>query len=298
MKKKCITLVFLMSILLYVTNAYSQKSEYQKEVDAWHQKREAGLKSENGWLNLAGLFWLKEGKNTFGSGDKNQIQFPAGTIDSDAGYFERTGNTVTIVVNKGVAVNLNDKPVLEKTIVFDPDSQKALVLSYKDLKWVIIKREDRIGIRLRNLKSPLLKTFRGVKRFPVDENWKVEATLVTTDQPIEIPITNVLGQTTKEKSSGKLVFAINGKTYSLAALDEDDGFFILFADETSGSETYPSGRFLSAAKPGKNGKVLLDFNKATNPPCAFTSYATCPLPPAQNRLALAVTAGEKVFGEH
>lgn len=297
MKKETIQIILTISFLASMTTGYSQKANYKKEIDDWHKKREENLKAENGWLNLAGLFWLKEGKNTFGSSDKNQIQFPEGTIDANAGYFERTGTTVKIVVNNDVDINLNGKPVKE-AIIFEANSDKPLVLSYKDLKWVIIQREDRIGIRLRNLKSPLLQSFHGIERFPVDANWKVEATLVTTNQPVEIPITNVLGQTTKEKSSGKLVFTIKNKEYSLDVLDEDDGFFILFGDETNGDETYPSGRFLSASKPDKNGKVILDFNKATNPPCAFTPYATCPLPPLQNRLPIAITAGEKVYGEH
>ncbi|QBZ97537.1 DUF1684 domain-containing protein [Flavobacterium sangjuense] len=289
--------LLLIAIMVTATSSYSQKTDYKKEIDTWHKKREEKLKAENGWLNLAGLYWLKEGKNTFGSSDKNQIQFPEGTIDDFAGYFERIGTTVKIVVNKEVLINLNGKPI-DEAIVFHPDSIKPLALSHKDLRWTIIKREDRIGIRLRNLKSPLLESFHGVERFPVDANWKIEATLVKTDQPIEIPITNVLGQTTKEKSSGKLVFTVNNEKCSLDVLDEEDGFFILFGDETNGDQTYPAGRFLSASKPDKNGKVILDFNKATNPPCAFTAYATCPLPPIQNRLPVAIKAGEKVFGEH
>lgn len=297
MKKKILQSLMLMMIFGTLTSCYSQNAAYRKEIDAWHKKREDKLKAENGWLNLAGLYWLQEGKNTFGSSDENQIKFPKGTIVDFAGYYERIGTTVKIVVNKGVSIALNGKSIHE-AIIFHPDSINPLVLSHKDLRWTIIKREDRIGIRLRNLKSPLLKSFHGVDRFPVDANWKIEATLVKPSQPIEIPITNVLGQTTKQKSSGKLVFTINKVEYSLDALDEEDGFFILFADETNGDETYPAGRFLSASMPDKNGKVILDFNKATNPPCAFTPYATCPLPPIQNRLPIAISAGEKTFGEH
>lgn len=297
MKKKIINPIFLLLILCTATISYSQKKDYKKEIDTWHKKREENLKTENGWLNLAGLYWLKQGKNTFGSSEQNQVQFPKGTIDDFAGYFELTGTTVKIVVNQGVSISLNNKPVRE-AVIFHPDSVKPLVLSHKDLKWTIIQREDKIGIRLRNLKSPLLASFHGIERFPVDVNWKIEAQFVPNADPVEIPITNVLGQTIMEKSSGKLVFTIKNKEYSLDVLDDGDGFFILFGDETNGSETYPSGRFLSASKPDKNGKTILDFNKATNPPCAFTSYATCPLPPIQNRLSIAIAAGEKVFGEH
>lgn len=282
--------------LLFVSTIQSQNS-YQKEIDDWHKKREASLKSENGWLNLAGLFWLEEGKNSFGSGTKNAIVFPEGTIDLQAGYFEREGTTVKILVNKDVNINLNEKPIKE-AIVFTLDAKEPLILSHKNLKWTIIKREDKIGIRLRNLKSPLVESFHGVERFPVDQNWKIEATFVKTNERTKIPITNVLGQTSNQKSSGKLVFTIENKEYSLDVLDEEDGFFILFGDATNGDTTYPSGRFLSASKPNKDGKVIVDFNKATNPPCAFTPYATCPIPPSQNSLPIAITAGEKKFGEH
>lgn len=298
MKKINKGLLFTFFTVLFSVTMIAQKGNmYQKEIEDWHKNREAKLKSESGWLNLAGLFWLKEGKNTFGSNVENQIQFPEGTIDAFAGYFERKGTTINMVVAEGVEIKLNGNPVRD-AVVFDLNSDKPLVLTHGNLKWTIIKREELIGIRLRNLNSPLLKTFTGINSFPTDEKWKIEGQLVTKDQPTEIYITNVLGQTTKEKSSGKLVFKIQNKEYSLDVLDEDAGLFIIFGDATNGDTTYPSGRFLSAEKPDKNGKVFIDFNKATNPPCAFTPYATCPLPPVQNRLDIAITAGEKVFGEH
>ncbi len=298
MKKINRVLLFTFFTFLFGVSMTAQKAaSYQKEIENWHKNREAKLKSESGWLNIAGLFWLKEGKNTFGSNAENQIQFPEGTINAFAGHFERKGTTVKIFVAEGVEIKLNGKPIQE-AVVFDLNSEKPLVLTHKNLKWTLIKREELIGIRLRNLESPLLRTFTGINSFPIDEKWKIEGQLVTSNQPTEIFITNVLGQTTKEKSSGKLVFKIQNKEYSLDVLDEDDGLFIIFGDATNGDTTYPSGRFLSAAKPDKEGKVIIDFNKATNPPCAFTPYATCPLPPVQNRLEVAIAAGEKIFGEH
>lgn len=298
MKKINKGFLFIFFAFLSGVSVMAQKtSSYQNEMEDWHKDREAKLKSENGWLNLAGLFWLKEGTNTFGSNAENQIQFPEGTINAFAGYFERKGTTVKIFVAEGVHIKLNGKSIHE-AVVFDLDSDKPLVLTHENLKWTIIKREELIGIRLRDLNSPLLKSFTGVNSFPIDEKWKIEGQLVTSNQPTAIAITNVLGQTTKEKSSGKLVFNIQNKVYSLDVLEEDDGLFIIFGDATNGDTTYPSGRFLYAEKPNKDGKVIIDFNRATNPPCAFTPYATCPLPPVQNRLDIAITAGEKIFGEH
>jgi uncharacterized protein (DUF1684 family) len=166
------------------------------------------------------------------------------------------------------------------------------------LRWTIIKRGDKIGVRLRNLKSSAAIDFKGVPRFAVDSFWRIAATLQPAGNGANILITNVLGQTSVQKSPGKLVFKFNGAQYSLDALEEGNELFIIFADATSGSTTYPSGRFLSAKKPDADGHTVIDFNKAYNPPCAFTDYATCPLPPKQNDLPFPVTAGEKYDGHH
>jgi uncharacterized protein (DUF1684 family) len=293
-----INFAFIFLLLVAGVAAIAQgTTAYQKEVDNWHRQRIQNLKADDGWLNLAGLFWLKDGINSFGTAKTNAVIFPAGTINGQAGYFEKTGNTVKVVAAKGASIKVNGKPVKE-AVIFSSDFSKPAVVSCGNLQWTIIKRENKIGVRLRNLKSDQLAHFTGVQRFPVDPAWKVEATLVNENHPADISITNVLGQTSPQKSPGKLVFSINGKQYSLDALDEDGKLFILFADATSGKTTYTTGRFLSADNPGPGGKTVLDFNKAYNPPCAFTPYATCPLPPAQNVLAVAVTAGEKKYGNH
>jgi hypothetical protein len=277
---------------------WAQKpGSYQQEIDAWHAKRVQNLKAETGWLNLAGLFWLAEGKNSFGSAKTNKLVFPEGTIGAFAGYFERTGNAVKLIASPDADIRIKDKPVQE-ALIFHPDSANTPVLASGNLRWIIIKREDRIGVRLRNLKSPNLNNFHGIERFPVDSAWRVTATLRTEGQPDQLPITNVIGQTSPQKAAGQLSFTLNGQAYTLDALDEDDDLFIVFADSTTGESTYPGGRFITVKKPGKDGKVVLDFNKAYNPPCAFTNFATCPLPPSQNRLPIAVTAGEKSSGHH
>lgn len=271
--KICIAVVSCNFIYLH---AFPQSnSTHKKEVEEWYNKRIQNLKSENGWLNVAGLYWLEEGKNTFGSGSLNKIVFPKGTIADKAGYFERKGNSVKIIAASNVAINVNNKPATE-ALIFSTDSLRTSIVSSGDLQWTVIKRDDKLGIRLRNLKSPLLNTFPGIESFAVDSSWKITATLQTENQPKGLFITNIIGQTNEQKLAGKLVFTINGKQYALDALDEGDNLFVIFGDATSGETTYPSGRFLYAKNPDADGKTIIDFNKAYNPPCAFTEYATPP----------------------
>lgn len=293
---KSLSLIALSGVLTLGVNAQEQ-SGYQKEVESWHAKRIESLKAENGWLNLAGLFWLEEGKNSFGTGKQNKLVFPEGTITEEAGYFERKGDLITFFASPKAKVLVNGKEVKE-AVVFNPDSARnAPTLSYGNLKWNFIKRDDKIGLRLRDLKSSTLTHFSGIERFPVKEGWKAEATIRKSNSPT-VAITNVLGQTNQQKTPGTLVFTVDGKEYTLDPIDEGNKLLLVFGDATSGSETYPSGRFISVDKPGPDGKTVIDFNKAYNPPCAFSPYATCPLPPKQNILPIPVTAGEKNWGDH
>lgn len=290
---------FLLPVLLFSVHSFSQSGKpYQDSIDNWHRTRIANLKKENGWLNLAGLFWLQEGRNSFGSDTTNNLVFPKGSITPQAGYFERKGYLVSLITQPGTAITIQNIPVTDR-IIFYPDSAQNPVLACGSLRWSVIKREDRIGIRLRNLDSRELKHFKGIDRYPVDAAWKTTAKLETTGQPGLISITNVLGQTNLQTAAGKLVFTLQGKTYMLDVLDEgEEELFIVFADATNTTDTYPSGRFVYIPRPDVQGNTVIDFNKAYNPPCAFTPFATCPLPPPQNRLPLAITAGEKNYGSH
>ncbi|MFT4154078.1 DUF1684 domain-containing protein [Parafilimonas sp.] len=284
-------------VVAFSAQAHAQTGNaYTNEIDNWHKQREENLKNENGWLNLVGLIWLQQGKQSFGDGDDVQIKFPAGTITHHAGFFELKNYTVTLYADDSTNILVNGNPV-KQAIIFSPDSLKPINCSYGTLRWTIIKRDDKIGIRLRDVNSELVKNFKGIERFAVDSAYKVKAWLKKPETSF-ISITNILGQTNKEETAGKLVFTLQGKEYSLDALQEGKALFIVFADATSGKETYPSGRFLTASLPGADGSTILDFNKAYNPPCAFTPYATCPLPPEQNRLKVAIPAGEKNYKRH
>lgn len=287
----------LAGVALAAFAGFRWDTPYETEIQQWHQQREAALRKEDGWLNLAGLFWLTEGKNSFGADDKNAIVFPRGKSDARLGYLVLSQDSVTLEAAPKAQITHQGKPVKKMTI-FGPSAPQPIVLEHQSLRWVIIKRGNRYGVRLRDLKSPLLASFKGIETFPVDPAWRVEARLVPSDTVRHIPITDVLGMTHPEESPGTLVFEVAGQTHRLDAVKSGDKLFILFSDPTNASESYATGRFLYADKPGADGKTILDFNKAINPPCAFTDFATCPLPPRQNRLAVAVRAGEKRYGHH
>ncbi len=290
-----IALVFLMPIIgcQQQSSPRMDNTQYLADIESWHQKRIADLKSDTGWLNLVGLFWLKQGKNTFGSGPQNDIVFP-GQAPKRIGTFYLKNGHVTVKIRSGVNVYYQEKNVTTLTLTPDTESNKT-TLKLGSLRWFIIKRGDAFGVRLRDLDSPLISDFPGVERFPVDQNWRLTATFEPYDPPKSIPIPTVLGTTIHEPSPGALAFKIHGKTYKLDTLDDDGGYWVIFGDETNGEETYGGGRFLVIDKPDSLGNLTIDFNKAYDPPCAFTRFATCPLPPAQNRLAVKIEAGEEAY---
>ncbi|NJD23032.1 MAG: DUF1684 domain-containing protein [Melioribacter sp.] len=293
-------LKILLSLIFISLFASCQKSleekgdaKYVQEIKNWHNKRINNLKKENGWLNLAGLFWLNEGVNKFGSDKTNDIIFPEGKAPAFIGTLTLKDSVVTLRVNKGIEVKSDGKFVT--TTDLKNDLQGATVLEYNSLRWFVIKRGDKYGIRLRDLESSLVKSFKGIDAYPVNSDWRFAAELEKYDPPKKLEITNILGMTEENISPGALVFTKDGRQFKLDALEEGDQYFIIFADETSGEETYGAGRFIYVNKNDSTGKIILDFNKAFNPPCVFTKYATCPLPPKQNHLKMKVTAGELMF---
>jgi len=292
----------LYSLLLlnffFLANAQKTNS-YAKSINEWHKARIADLKTPNGWLNLEGLFWLHKGANSFGKKEGSDCKYDNAVFPAELGSFIYEGDSVlwmnaannSIKVN-GVLVN-GTKPVK----VFYKEEQ-AITMSWSHFTWTIIKREDKMGVRFRNLEAKTLTGFKGIERFTIDSSWRIKATMVAASQNL-LMITNVLGQTTATKTAGKLLFTIDNKEYSLDVIDEGGpNLFIVFADETSGKTTYGAGRFIDIPKPDALGNTEIDFNKAYNPPCAFTAFATCPLPPAQNRLKVGIPAGEKNYGNH
>jgi hypothetical protein len=275
--------------------------EHASSIEEWHAKRVESLKSANGWLNLAGLFWLKDGMNTFGSGSGNDIVFPNGKIAEQAGYFTLRDGTVTMEALEGADIRVGGSAV-KSIVAYHPDSsaRSAPRMEHGSLLWFVIKRDDQYGIRLRDFESDGVRNFHGIERYPVDLSWRLNARFEKAEPGKTIDITNVLGQTTPNPSPGTLVFDIDGSEYRLDAIFEGDGpdYFIIFGDPTNEKETYPSGRYLYVDPADSSGVAIIDFNKSYNPPCAFTPFATCPLPPRQNVLPVPVTAGEKNYGDH
>lgn len=253
------------------------------------------IKADDGWLTVAGLFWLKEGTNTIGGGDAFDVKLPA-DFTGKFGEISLQNGVATLKVENGIQAIADDKNVSSVELVSDEKGEPTIIRNY-GLSFYLIKREDRFGVRLKNENNPSRVNFRGLKWFPIDANYKIVANFEPFPEPKEVLIPNVLGGNFKMKSPGILKFKIGAKTYTLQPVEEEDHLFIIFRDLTSKTETYGAGRFLYTPK-AANGKVILDFNKAENPPCAFTSFATCPLPPEQNRLEVEIKAGEKRYGNH
>jgi len=266
---------------------------YFDRMATWREKRTASLKADDGWLNLVGLFWLKEGENTMGTTADNRIVLQHGMADALIGSYFLIKGELSFRAAHGRAVSIKGTDTFVDSLkVYPLDSTR--VLAHRRLEWFPIKRGDQFGIRIRDLDSELARTFTGVETFPVDPRWRVRAKFEPTPERT-INIVNVLEQTRGENSPGTLHFSLEGKEYRLDALEGGKQLFILFGDLTNGDQTYGSGRFLYADAPDGDGNTWLDFNKAHNPPCAFTPYSTCPLPPRQNLLPVAVVAGEKAF---
>lgn len=268
---------------------------YTKEIETWRAERLASLTSESGWLTLIGLFWLKDGKNTFGSDANNDIVIPK--VPPRAGEFVLANGFVTLRTSHEKTFFVDGAPVLSAELKTDGD-QKPTIVRLGSLSFQIIKREDRLGVRVKDKDNPERASFRGLEYFSTNPKWRIEARFEPYNPPKPVPILNVLNMETDEPSPGAIAFEVDGKTYRLDAITEQGTtqFFMIFADQTRGKDTYGAGRYLYVDPPDANNRVIIDFNKAYSPPCAFTNYATCPLPPRQNILPLAIEAGEKFKG--
>jgi uncharacterized protein (DUF1684 family) len=269
------------AVPLFVAMALTAASNYSSEITEWRHQRENALRAEGGWLTLTGLFWLHEGENRFGKGAANEIALEDGP--AHAGVFELHHGVITVTVD-GSRREVK------------PDS--ADVVKAGRLNLFVIKRSDKFGIRVKDPESKARREFHGLEYFPADEKYRITARWVA--EPHQIPILNVLGQTENSECPGYAVFQFQGKELRLYPIIETPGdreLFYIFRDQTAGKETYGAGRFLYSAMP-QGGKVALDFNKAYNPPCTFSPYATCPLPPPENRLPIRIEAGEKKYGDH
>ncbi|HEX4618449.1 MAG TPA: DUF1684 domain-containing protein [Steroidobacteraceae bacterium] len=268
----------------------------QAAIARWRAERVESLTGDGGWLTLAGLFWLKEGDNTFGRAPGNSLALDNAALADTAGSFVLSGHQVRFVARPGSGVSHDGRPVT--TLDLAPDTSGApTVLASGALRFYVIERAGNLGVRVRDLANPHRTGFRGLEYFPVSTDWVVDARFERYQPAHHIRIVNILGMELEMESPGALVFTKAGHEWRLDTVLEEPGdreLFIMFADATSGHETYGAGRFLYIPMP-QGATVAVDFNKAYNPPCALNEFATCPLPPWQNRLKLRVAAGEKKY---
>ncbi len=294
-KPSALLLLVLSSPIVQCSQQAEQRFDevkYREEIEDWHSRRVNSLKSPTGWLNLAGLYWLKVGINTFGSDPVNDFVFPSGTVPARAGSFLLRNSSVTMELTPDVEVTLDSVPV-RSAVIYYADSAYYPVLRHGSLQWFIIRRDNALGLRLRDIESKAVQEFKGIERFPVNPEWRLQARLEVPAVPRTLSITNIVGQTYQQASPGTAVFEVNGEEYRLNALDGGpEELYLIYGDATNGTLTYPSGRYLYIPRPDSTGRTVIDFNKAYNPPCAFTDFATCPLPPEQNVLPIEVRAGE------
>jgi len=276
--------VLLASALLAADPAYRQ------QIEAYRQQREKALKADGGWLTVTGLFWLKPGANLLGSAPDNDILLPEGS-PAHLGQVILDGASARFIAAID-GVTYNGKPVKETGFSY---ANPSGVVTIGPLDLLLLKRGDRFAIRLKDRNSAIRKSFTHLNWYPVQEDWRIEARFVPHPSPTKFFLDTIIGGREEATSPGYVEFQRGGQTYRLLASGQGRRLSFVIRDGTSGKTTYGAARFLSADAPGADNVVILDFNKAENPPCAFTPYATCPLPPPQNRLSLAIEAGERKY---
>jgi uncharacterized protein (DUF1684 family) len=292
-----VTVAMLFSCLAPPPAIAGDKEEqaYVQEIEAWHQGRIDRLTAPDGYLSMAGLFPIDEGANRFGSAASNAMVFPE-KAPKQMGTLYYKNDKLEIAAMPGVTITHNGEPVDKMYIQSDRDGEPT-VLESGTFHFYVIERRGELYMRVKDAESALRESFAGVERFPVDPKYRIEARFEPYNPPKPIIIADVLGHETTQECPGAIVFELDGRTCRLEPTlsTSGDEFFIVFGDETSGLETYGGGRFLYTRVQDEDGKVVLDFNKAYNPPCAFTPYSTCPLPHRENILPVRIEAGEKAW---
>lgn len=292
--------LWVLLVLVFACNrpapVTGDRQSYIESVEQWQHDRLERLKAREGWLNLAGIYWLKEGEQTFGSHPSNDIVFPEKAVPF-LGTLTLNDGVAHIRVNDQAELYYNDERVHELELSNDTAGTPSYV-THGDLAWYIMKRHTSLAIRLRDYRNPALEAVDHIPSYPVDPHYLVEATLHPFDEPRTITVNTPFQDYTQDyQCPGELHFKLKGKRLKLLPFTSGEGYFLIISDETSALETYGGGRFMYAY-PDSLGRILLDFNKAYNPPCAVTPFAACPMPPPENHLPLKIEAGEKTFPGH
>jgi hypothetical protein len=267
---------------------------YRKQIETLRQARVARLTAPKGWLTLVGLDWLQDGRNTVGSAADNAIVIAK--APAHLGTISLTDGKATIALDAKADATIDGAKKATAELL-DDSHETPTTVAFASVSFYLVERNGQFGLRVKDSDAATRKNFLGLDYFDIDPSWRIEAKWETYDPPHEVEEPNILGKMDKVVVPGAAVFTRDGKSYRLEPVVEtpgDKNLFLVFADKTSGKETYGAARFIYTDPP-KDGKVVIDFNTAYNPPCAFTPYATCPLPTSQNRLAVRVTAGEKKY---
>jgi len=286
-----------------VAHAASDETAWQSELASWRAQRAANLQAPEGWLSLIGLEWLREGDNNFGSGADNRIQISA-KVPAHLGAVRLEKGGLRLFPPAGgfpKELRVDGHPATERPLAAD-DTEKPTKLTIGTLTMILIHRDDRFALRIKDLQAPTRLAFHGLRWYPPNYPYRIHARWIPYNPPKVLDIPTVLGTTTHLPAPGAVEFTLDGQTLRLEPVLEDPKsteLFFIMRDPTSKTTTYGAGRFLYTSLPdhgvAEPGELWLDFNRLVNPPCAFTAYATCPLPPPQNRLSIAIPAGEQRY---
>lgn len=270
---------------------------YEQQVKQWRDARHQRLASENGWLTLVGLEWLSDGENRIGGDADGAISIPGSEMDW--GTITVDGDRLLFVPAPGSGVQVDGVEATGESVLVADSQGEPTVVSSGTISFYVIDRES-YALRIKDSQARVLREFTGIDNYPIQPDWRIEGRFIPPEEGQTIEIANVLGQVSPTPVFGYVEFERDGKTHRLLGLggEDSDAPWFLFTDRTTGRETYGAGRYLYSDGLPVDGRLVIDFNKAYNPPCAFSDYATCPLPPQENRMDLAVTAGEKKFGNH
>ncbi len=271
---------------------------YVAGIESWRSDRLARLTADDGWLTLVGLEWLEPGANPFGGDASLPVVLPGDAVPAKVGVLEvGDDGTVTVTAEPGSGLELGGQPMTTATLATDADGTPD-VLRLGRLSMYVIRRGDRFALRIKDPEAATRRDFKGIDTYPVDPTFKVTARLERYPAPRSVAVPTIVGIDEEMLAPGRLMFTLSGRALSLEPLisaPDDRELFVIFRDATSGDTTYGAGRFLSADLEA-DGSAVLDFNRAYNPPCAFTPFATCPLPPEGNDLDVAITVGERYHG--
>lgn len=270
----------------------TQEAAYLEKIAQWRRKMDDGLRSEDGWLTLVGLFWLDEGVSTIGAHPDSDMLLPAESAPDHLGTIEFANGQAIFHAAADVAVTVDGVKTEKAVLRNDIDKDGPSLVRYGSITFFVIKRDDSYGIRARDSRNPARAEFTGRKWFPIDPQYQIQGKFIPRESPRIIPVVTSTGHFESMTNPGRVEFTVHGQTLALEAFaSKTNEVWFVFKDATSGRSTYGAGRFLSAPL-GEDGSVTLDFNKAYHPPCSFTPYATCPRPLKENVLSVEIAAGE------